>query len=279
MQLPKIIWIYWLQGESSAPTVVRRCIDSWRKLNIGWRVTVIDASTYMEYVNPNTLPACFDNLGIPMRSDLLRLSLLLQYGGVWVDATTLCVQPLDNFIYTYTAATGFFIFSRQRSERVIASWFMAAMPAHPMIRKLRSRMFNYFSLYPVIALVSKHSKLEKICRQVFRLHPQFTRIWLIPIVARLSVAYPYFLLHYQFYDLLATDMEFRSLWRTTPRIFPAGLKFLLKKAQSQALTSSSEYSMSLSSIYLLKLSHKSSKFKDVIPGSSLDFIYRYIDRL
>src|SRR5436190_2999778 len=34
--IPKILWMFWAQGEHEAPAVVKRCIASWKEKNADW---------------------------------------------------------------------------------------------------------------------------------------------------------------------------------------------------------------------------------------------------
>jgi hypothetical protein len=127
----KFIWILWLQGWDSAPPVAKACLASWQALNPGWKIRAIsldDVRILLEL--PDLLgkaitPASF--------SDLVRISLLHEYGGIWVDSTLLCRCPLDDWIFPLLNE-GFFAFSRPCEGRELSSWFLAAeRPAHPLI--------------------------------------------------------------------------------------------------------------------------------------------------
>ncbi|MEA2210458.1 MAG: hypothetical protein QOF83_406 [Solirubrobacteraceae bacterium] len=119
----RTIWTCWFQGEDRAPPLVRRCLASWRRGNPGWEVQCLDASTLAQFVD---LPALAGKEISPAaRSDVLRIHLLRRFGGVWVDATTYCNRPLDDWLAAYFAS-GFFAFARPAPDREVASWFLAA---------------------------------------------------------------------------------------------------------------------------------------------------------
>ena len=126
--IPKILWMYWAQGEAGAPFVVQRCIASWRDLNPDWEVRILDDATLSSWSDLSDVPAF-----LPRRymADMLRLRLLKQHGGVWADATVLCHRPLDDWLPLHTLA-GFFVFSDPGPDRWLTSWFMAATPDHPL---------------------------------------------------------------------------------------------------------------------------------------------------
>lgn len=84
------IWILWWQGESQAPSIVKKCINSVRAHCGGHPVIVLDEYSYSNYVKVNeTIVSKVKEgtISIAHFSDLLRMYLLYQHGGIWMDAT------------------------------------------------------------------------------------------------------------------------------------------------------------------------------------------------
>lgn len=112
------IWMCWWQGLDSAPEIVKACVESVRR-NAGDReVIIITDKNVSDYVKLPSWIIKKINEGIITRtnlSDLLRLSLLASYGGVWLDSTFYCVGSLDKSLY-YSQ-----IFSIKRPDYLHAS--------------------------------------------------------------------------------------------------------------------------------------------------------------
>lgn len=92
---PKFLWIYWHQGIENAPELVRCCYRSVVKNLSNWDIRVITAENINEYVQfPSHIMKKVDNGQITLThlSDLLRLELLIRYGGLWMDSTVLCTD-------------------------------------------------------------------------------------------------------------------------------------------------------------------------------------------
>lgn len=94
-----IIWVCWLQGESVMPAIPSLCLDSIRKYSSGAKVIVLTLDNFRNYVRID------DNILEKYRrgliknchfADILRVSILAQRGGLWMDATLLCVSPLSH---------------------------------------------------------------------------------------------------------------------------------------------------------------------------------------
>ena len=95
------IWICWWQGIDQAPELVKVCVDSIKRNAGNHRVIILTEDNYKQYVDIPEWVEEKKNKGIITRtnySDLLRLSLLAEHGGMWIDSTFFCTQPvLDDY--------------------------------------------------------------------------------------------------------------------------------------------------------------------------------------
>lgn len=137
-----IIWTCWFQGRDQAPFVVRQCIESWERLNPGWEVRCLDRYSLLSYA-AGLSEFDLDDRAVTAASlsDIARIALLHEYGGVWVDATLFCNQPLDSWL-PQCMEEGFFAFDRP--DRPLASWFLAAEPGNPIIAAWAAAVGDYW---------------------------------------------------------------------------------------------------------------------------------------
>lgn len=140
--IPKIVWIFWAQGYDGAPTLVKRCIESWRDKNPDWDVRILSRETLTQYVDVSPLS---DALPHRFHANFLRLKLLTQYGGVWTDATTICHRPLSEWMPILGGQTGFFVFRGPHNDRWIDNWFIAANSSNPLIIEWMSAYTRYIT--------------------------------------------------------------------------------------------------------------------------------------
>lgn len=90
---PKVIWWCWLQGIEAAPPIVNACYNSIKRQITDREIRVIDERNWSEYVElPGYIVEKWGKGQIPaaLFSDLLRLQLLIKYGGMWIDSTVFC---------------------------------------------------------------------------------------------------------------------------------------------------------------------------------------------
>lgn len=131
----KTIWLVWLQGWDQAPWLVQQVRKSWEQLNPGWNVELVSEANLKDYVRIPYLDSWQSHIISPAaKSDIIRLHLLAEHGGVWADATMLCMMPLDNWIYAALEPTGFWMYHGRDYGRGPASWFMISMRGSPIIR-------------------------------------------------------------------------------------------------------------------------------------------------
>ena len=99
--IPKIIWICWWDGIDAMPEIVKACYNSVLLNSDGFNVIIVSKFNYTEYISipPHVLEKINDNtITIALFSDMLRMSLLFKYGGLWLDSTVLVTNKihLDN---------------------------------------------------------------------------------------------------------------------------------------------------------------------------------------
>ena len=77
-------------------------------------------------------------------SDLLRILLLNEYGGIWVDATLFCNRPLDQWLPDLMSE-GFFAFAEPGGGRLLSSWFLSAEPGNRLVSGWCKSALEYWS--------------------------------------------------------------------------------------------------------------------------------------
>jgi hypothetical protein len=144
LRLPKIIWMAWFQGWEKAPEVAQASVASWRRLNPGWRVHALNLIDLRQFL-PDADLQRITTSEIPAEalSDLVRLELLHRYGGVWADATTLCAEPLDDWLPA-KMNSGFFAFERPGPNRMLSTWFLAAEVGSYIVETWRAAAIEYW---------------------------------------------------------------------------------------------------------------------------------------
>ncbi len=96
------IWVCWLQGEDKMPPISKMCLESIRQNSNGHDVVLLTSDNIRDYV---ALPPIMEQrynsgqLKPAHFADIIRIHILLQQGGLWLDATMLLTAPVDESIF------------------------------------------------------------------------------------------------------------------------------------------------------------------------------------
>ena len=220
--LPKVIWIFWYDGWDKAPIIVRKCLETWQLHNPDWEINKLSKDNLSDYIDLNSIIPQMDtkNIQIEALSDVIRISLLYRYGGVWVDSTLYCNQPLDTWVYTSVNPIGFFAFSRPGPDRMISSWFLASFRNNYIIEQWYHQTINYWS------------------RRREREH--------------------YFWFHYLFGELYISDHKFKNIWDEATVLSADGPHYFAPYAEnfSKKITQETKSLIDHAITPVFKLTHK-----------------------
>lgn len=224
--IPRKIWILWLQGLSEAPFIVRMCVESWIKENPNWEVVILDKDKLGEYIVLDLPEEKYASLPFSKQSNLIRLQLLSKYGGVWVDSTTLCMKPLDDWIDEFSQS-GFFAFEKPGRDRMLSNWFLASEKGCPLILKLTDFYVSFFKNNTFNSKGKFKLRIIKCLSKILNRSEETTKYWFSPLITKILRVYPYFIFHYMFERLVSCDTECQIIWNNTTKISAAGpLKIL-----------------------------------------------------
>jgi len=228
------VWVLWYQGLDRASEGVRRCIERWSEANPGWEVTVLSDENLGHWVSADLLnDPRLKWLSPTNFSDLIRLDLLSRCGGVWVDATCWCVEPLDAWIDRCIEPSGFFAFSWIDSpsgfftfhkaetggfqiNALISSWFLAAVKGHVLVDGLYRDLRDYWAKHRFVN--DDRRLLRLLLDGLLTRNDRVAQWYLSPLVANVLRVSPYFAFHYCFTRLVTRDRLCRAAWDRTPKI-------------------------------------------------------------
>ena len=140
---PKKIWSYW-DGDNNE--VINRCVKTWSKFNPDYKIVMLNRANLAQYLPDEDLSVKpwegYDYT--PQRfSDMVRLHILRQEGGFWMDATIVCHASLDwiqqirrdtgcNFVGYYIDQ--FTNENRRDTSPTLESWFFACTQGCEFVR-------------------------------------------------------------------------------------------------------------------------------------------------
>ena len=176
-------YVMWWQGYDKAPYLVKQNIDRMRKI---WEnVVILTANNYRDYCNiPSHIINNFNQgmITITHLSDIIRVNVLREHGGVWIDSTVM-VTPIfekkleqfrnKEFITLSRTATNY----KQVAGGKWVIWFCGAPKNYPLFEFLsefydvyfmkHDRFIEYFiSDYAIYYYWNKHPEFRMYLQSI-----------------------------------------------------------------------------------------------------------------
>jgi Glycosyltransferase sugar-binding region containing DXD motif len=133
--IPQKLHIIWVGNAHRRPD---KCIESWRANHPDWQFKLWTDRDLIEtrWINDAHIRSFVNSRHWWAVADLMRYEILYREGGVYVDADSFSVRPLDGWLlecemfacWENTLATG--------RARLVSNAFLGSMPANPFLRYL-----------------------------------------------------------------------------------------------------------------------------------------------
>lgn len=154
--IPKKIWMYW---EGPLAGFVEKCVEQVKKTNPDYEVHFLTPDTVKNFCDIDF--GRFPKATPQQKADLLRFELIYQYGGIWLDASTIVYESLD-WIQALVKKTQTHSFAYYRAKNttiknfpVLENWLLASAAKNPF--------FKYWFDELVIAIeLSPKAYLQKL---------------------------------------------------------------------------------------------------------------------
>lgn len=169
-----IIWQYWESPNGDIPPLVQACLNSVEKHKGKCERILLSPENVKDYVEIPQIFLDLKNKGIiktAFFSDILRTCLLIQRGGIWIDATVLLTEDLPEYI----AEAELFVFQNDLKIDLdglnMASYFISAKPNNIILKETLSALIqywkennflvNYFTFLHTFTMVTQATKENK----------------------------------------------------------------------------------------------------------------------
>lgn len=162
--IPKILHQIWI-GPKPAP---HKWLETWKNMHPDWEYILWDESSINELllVNRSKYEYCYKLQRFEGCTDIARIEILYKYGGIYVDADMICLQPLDNL----TETDFFGVYSANIAGRV-ANGVIGCSESHPIINSYIKEVENAKKIIPPWStigaplfkkVISYHDRMDSI---------------------------------------------------------------------------------------------------------------------
>lgn len=140
-KIPHDIYTYW--HNSTLSPLVHKCINSWKKHNPTYKIHIITEQNMKKYI-PFPITVWKHAKTHQQISDCIRIYILSERGGIWIDASVYLNKPL-HWIHSYQYYENSEMIGYQignQSPPMIENWFFAAIPKSNFLNDWKNKFYT-----------------------------------------------------------------------------------------------------------------------------------------
>jgi hypothetical protein len=131
------VFLYWVGKEYKLISILRNLIYLHSKNGKGYNVVLINDKNINEYVK--YIPEYFKTMCPAHQADFVRVNVICEYGGIWLDSDTLVLNSLDSLFDLIENNNGFFI---RENNKYICNGVFGSKSNTPLMIQWKNNMLN-----------------------------------------------------------------------------------------------------------------------------------------
>jgi hypothetical protein len=131
------IYLYWVGKEYKLISILRNLIYLHSTNGIGYKVHLITDKNINDYIQ--NIPTYFSNLCPSHQADFVRVNIICDYGGIWLDSDTIVMDSLDSLFDLIDTKDGFFI---KENNELLCNGIFGSKANTPLMIKWKENMIN-----------------------------------------------------------------------------------------------------------------------------------------
>ena len=135
------IFLYWVGKEYKLISILRNLIYLHSTNGKGYKVILITEKNMNEYVK--YIPTYFYNLCPAHQADFIRVNVICDYGGIWLDSDTLVLDSLDTLFDYVENNDGFFI---KENNEILWNGIFGSKPNTPLMIEWKNEMIKILDI-------------------------------------------------------------------------------------------------------------------------------------
>ncbi|KAJ5541012.1 capsular polysaccharide synthesis protein-domain-containing protein [Penicillium frequentans] len=170
------VWAFWDKGFENMPSYLQRNVMNWARLMPTWSIRVVDmvegsANNVFNFIKPSDTPVCFQEKSMTGRyapvsfSDMARIALLAEHGGVWMDVGILLFRSLDDICWSKIEDPSSpvevcgFSWYQDDQYMIMESYFLACRRQNPFFKRVKAVILEIWKNRNAIDGIAKHALL------------------------------------------------------------------------------------------------------------------------
>ena len=129
------VYLYWVGKEYKLISILRDLVYLHSSNGIGFNVKLITEKNLKEYIK--YIPPYFETLCPAHQADFVRVHVICDYGGIWLDSDTLVIDKLDGLFDIIDKKNGFFI---QENSEILWNGVFGSKPNTDLMLKWKTEL-------------------------------------------------------------------------------------------------------------------------------------------
>ena len=131
------VYLYWIGNEYKLISILRKLIYLHSTNGKGYKVILITDKNINNYIK--NIPTYFTNLCPAHQADFVRVNVICDYGGIWLDSDTIVLDSLDSLFNIIENKNGFFI---KQNNDILWNGIFGSKPNTSIMIKWKTEMIN-----------------------------------------------------------------------------------------------------------------------------------------
>jgi FkbM family methyltransferase len=135
------LYLYWTGNGYKLISILRNLIDLHSTSGKGYKINLITEKNISDYIED--IPEYFSNLLPAHQADFVRVNVICDYGGIWLDSDTLVLDSLDSLFDFIENKDGFFI---KQNNDILWNGIFGSRANTPLMIEWKTQMRNILDI-------------------------------------------------------------------------------------------------------------------------------------
>ena len=136
-KMTRNVYLYWVGKEYKLISILRNLIYLHSTNGIGYNVILINENNINDYIK--NIPEYFTKLCPAHQADFVRVNVICDYGGIWLDSDSLILDSLDSLFDIIENKNGFFI---KEDNNILSNGVFGSRSNTQLMIKWKTEMMN-----------------------------------------------------------------------------------------------------------------------------------------
>lgn len=135
------LYLYWIGVEYKLISILRNLIYLHSTNGIGYKIHLVTDKNISDYIKD--IPDYFSKLLPAHQADFVRINVICDYGGIWLDSDTLVLNSLDSLFDYIESSDGFFI---KQDNIILWNGIFGSRANTPLMIEWKTQMRNLLDI-------------------------------------------------------------------------------------------------------------------------------------